>query len=592
LVPSVQEVCNLLDKVNKSPAGPEEISAADCGWTFARPATRIPFQGGERYIISCKELLEGLKKNIQESKDRGHARPGLVFATLGCAGSGKSRLCDEFGHLLFPNTRSVLLKVSYNIVSQSELDREFPLKAFLWRIVASAYNQSHPFPAAYVSRFLSEVQFQNWDMNFDIMYNILKELLDGSLPWVLVVDEIIKASGRHEIPEILSACSQFVRQSTSDVLRCVFITSFIPSTLNDLSISGRPPLYLDQQLLTIDSCFEIAACYGFSDPRSDLKVLSTIRSSGGHPRSLCLGLEYLKRNHSCIVLSELAHRLSNFSGTSLTTNDVVTVFELSFQTYKFSQLPTDVQELMKYGRVQFTVDQVGDDPVGWVSIPPPLIGRAIIDGMKQKEEPFCSMFSLLQQPESTAEKCFECCVTTFDLIKAHFLLPVVPPLLHVVSPPADTHINWHTLRHDFDTTTTDSVFFVRKRRVVFNSEFDLHKRQRVVCQSVTHPYIESMFDAKFPDGSRVKVLHQVKISNTFAEALKALNKAAKLLQDAGWDGKFLLIIVIGEIVSWDQECEYPTLLVSPDQYNSYFSPSFAFPIAIQQLIHAASKKAK
>lgn len=69
---------------------------------------------------------------------------------------------------------------------------------------------------------------------------------------------------------------------------------------------------------------------------------------------------------------------------------------------------------------------------------------------------------------------------------------------------------------------------------------------------------------------------QSKINKDIEDSVGGLNKAAKLLADAGWKGLFLYLIVLGEEAELGTSHEHPTILVTPRHYNEFFSPTFSY----------------
>lgn len=92
-----------------------------------------------------------------------------------------------------PSEPSVLIKVAYNILEHSILDRANPVQAFLWRIVAGIYaSRELEFTVAHVPWFLDTTCITiPVPYDFADVAKFASEFLPNDQHWILAVDELI-----------------------------------------------------------------------------------------------------------------------------------------------------------------------------------------------------------------------------------------------------------------------------------------------------------------------------------------------------------------------------------------------------------------
>lgn len=580
---------------------------AQRGWTLAVPAQKNnTFQEAKENRERGKEAIAELKTNLASSMKGAQA---LTFAVIGCAGIGKSRFCDESQTIFFEGESSVLIKVAYNVVELSEADAQDPRKAFLWRIIAGIYGATHPkFTVAHVPSFLNNLMFSGRMDHMEL--KLVHEFADAMLPknhhWILAVDELVKFPAKDKVPDILSICSEWVKWSLgASFLRCVVMTSFVPGFFDFLSGSNREPIFISPSLLNVKSAIAIATEFGL-DKENPL-VMDAILMAGGHPRALYLGLEYVKDNGAIMPVSQLAKRLR---ANTISLESIPLLIRHSFEPHLMLNLPAELQKLAKQGSLRFAPVKTSS-PSGWISIPLPLVAAAIAqaDPIEKSKAPYSEIWKLVQPTCDNAEKQLEECIHRFDLIKHACGLPVVPPKLHVLPREhgfgtrgqkaprlAARDDDWHTLQYDFKDRSDANVLKRAGTLVEFREEFKhdlLHGRLYVYCPDQSfHPYFEAMYDAKFPDGTRVKVLLlQVKTNNdNLKDSFLGLELAADLLVEAGWTGLFLFVVVLlGEDVAPPEECKHPLLLIQKSDYDAYFTQTFTPIVEMHRFRHQAKQ---
>jgi hypothetical protein len=584
------------------------------GWTLAFPPEAVPvFCGRDQASAVCVQALKYLEESLIGYGDVASAkhRGPLVFATMGCTGVGKSRFCDEVGELMFPGQEVCVLKVTYNVAGPSTLDTRNPEEGFLWRIIAAA-SQKLP-GAALVPRFLDDVLHKGWTITRTRVSEYLVQKLVVGSPWILVLDELVK--GPKENKDILSACSWFVRQSQTmhneDDLstafgglqldsskvsrwRCALITSLDFATVEPMSKSGRLPLFLPQYLLD-----------GVGSRQFALELLETqildkqheacIRLAGGHPRSLVVALqayEAEKRVPTAIAVVKTANL------PSLSLDDLGPIIKASYSPLGLDTIKNDnrLASLWKKGALMFSPLNWGDedDDTGWISLPLPLIAKAITS-KKATEQPYLSFQRMLQHSEASPEKQLEVISLNSDISRAALGMGVVPPMMEVLVPTNDSKRDWTKLQFDFQPTSAivnrPVIQAVQQAGKKYKWELKMNPRE---CKSAwypeiaTHPGFESMFPAKFPDGERVLVLRQEKINADVPAAIKGLNKAAKLLKGEGqWLGLFLFVVTAmgANRPTSLSRAEHPMLLVTAQNAREYYSPSFSTLVQIEFLVH-------
>lgn len=589
---TIAEIVEFLDAANLSTV--EEERESERGWLLAVPLEKNTFQEVEEHIKKGQAAIAKLKENLDSSDVS--AQP-LIFAFIGCAGVGKSRCCDESQKIFFPTQDSVLIKVAYNVVQFSQMETEHPLSGFFLRIIAGIYGAVNPkFTVAHVPSFLSRVtKSGRWSVEWDFVVEFAQKMLPPNLPWILAVDELVKLPVTKETRElILHHCSQWVKLSIgSSHLRCVVMTSFVPKLLSN---SGRAPICISPSLFHAKSSIAMARDFGL-DPENPL-VIGAILMAGGHPRALCRGLKFIKEHGAIMPVSLLAEKL-RAAGIALET--IPLLIRHSFKAVQLCDLPEKLRDLAKHGSVRFAAESRGI--MGWISIPLPLIAAAIdrAHPLDRKKAPYSEIWELMQPTCQDTKKQLEECIHRFDLIKNACGLQVVPPELKVISPHDDHNRgtrgpkapriddakNWHELQYDFTEYRSDVNVLQRRvgDLVEFKEEFRddlLHRRLYVYCPDPCHPFFETMYDAKFPDGAPVKVLLQVKINTDLEKAILGLCTAADLLVKAGWTGAFLFVVVLGEDAPLPEECKHPLLVVQKSDYDSFFTPTFSPIVEMQR----------
>lgn len=181
------------------------------------------------------------------------------------------------------------MKVAYNVFSDA--DQQSPFQAFLWRIIAGIYGVVNPnFTAAHVPSFLAGVRCSGRieEINFEQVVAFAMKTLPNNQPWILAVDELIKLPvAKHVIGSILSTCTKWVQLSeeSSNIWRCVVMTSFVPGLFNFLTLSNRAPIYIAPSLLRAESCGAMAREFGH-DPANPLVMSANSHGCGPSPRTV------------------------------------------------------------------------------------------------------------------------------------------------------------------------------------------------------------------------------------------------------------------------------------------------------------------
>lgn len=591
-------------------------------WNLAFPSGVVPqFCGAEQAKAICARAVLHLHRSLNGFENQSSLdRSPLVFATLGCTGIGKSRLGDEIGNLMFPDDDAEVLKVTYNCAGLSTLDTQEPAEAFLWRIVAAA---SHALPGlALVPAFLDVVMTNKWSITTTFAEQYLAQKLPEDRPWVLVLDELV--NGPKDFKQILSMCSWFVRLSKlgsqqpvshdplSDAMgtlalaenvpamalrpvlrwRCALVTSLDFATLAPLSWSGRKPFLLPQYLLDSVSSRMFAQQLISGDDKDLMPEHDAcVRIAGGHPRSLVVAMELYqsdKRVPTAIAVANAAQ----FPTVSL--EDLRAVITQSYRPLRLGDIESDdvlLGRLFKKGALLFSpLPGEAETHVGWVSIPTAIIAKAVAGA---KEEPYKSFERMLQHPASSPSKQLEVISVYSDKSRAGLGLCVVPPMMEVMKPDGR---DWTTLKFDFDPSKpviVEPIIHAPNGGAPWRLLLDVAACDSFYYPSATsHPAFESMYPAKFSDGTKALVLRQEKINADVPSAIKGLNKAAQLLK-TNWTGSFLFIVTAMEAgaPSSISKSEHPVLLVTAKNTREYYSPSFATLAHVEFLVHLHSKGA-
>jgi hypothetical protein len=623
-IPNVEHIDIVLERLATSSVEPTLMMRK---WTLAFPPEAVPgFCGREQASVVCGRALHYLAESLVGYGDTVSAtdREPLVFAIMGCTGIGKSRFCDEVGELMFPNQNACVLKVTYNVAGISTLDSRNPEEGFLWRIIAAA-SQKLP-GASLVPTFLDIVLEKRWSITRKVVWDYLEQKLPADKPWILVLDELVK--GPKEKKDILSACSWFVRHSQtsqppnpldsehSDKLelsialsglqlsaivsswRCALITSLDFATVEPMSKSGRLPLFLPQYLLDGVGSRDFAIQL-LGTPNLNKQHEACIRLAGGHPRSLVVALQAYqaeKRVPTAIAVVKTAKL------PALSFDDLGPIIKASYSPLDLETIQNDerLAPLWNKGALMFSPLAWGDgeNESGWISLPLPLIAKAITNS-KATGQPYDSFKMMLQHSEASPEKQLEVVSLHSDLSRAALGMGVVPPEMTVLVPNDYPERDWTTLQFDFKSTSaivTDPV--IQAARQADNKYKWVLKTDPRECKGAwypkitTHPGFESMYPARFPDGTRVLVLRQEKINADAPTAIKGLNMAAELLKDEGqWPGLFLFIVTAMEANNPSSlaSAEHPMLFVTAQNAPQYYSPSFSTLAQIELLVHQQSK---
>ena len=619
-MPSIADVDHALAAVAVRGAEVEPVLMKQ-EWTLAFPSGAVrDFCGANQAKAICSRARQHLHESLVGfENDSALDRSPLVFVTLGCTGIGKSRLGDEVGNLMFPDEQAEILKVTYNCAGLSTLDREKPTESFLWRMVAAA---SHKLPGlALVPTFLDVVMTHKWSITKTFAEKYLAKNLREDRPWVLVLDELVK--GPQDPQDILSLCSWFVRLSAlhpqrphgagdgesdppSSALgqltladnartvlrwRCALVTSLDFVTVEPLSVSGRKSFLLPQYLLDGDS----SSTFARQLIRGDTKDLTTehhacIRIAGGHPRSLVVAMELYQRDKRVPTAIAVAND-AQFPDVAI--KDLGAVIKRSYRPLPLGDIQSDdlLNRLFKKGALLFSPLPGTHYGSGWVSIPTAIIAKAVAEA---KEQPYKSFECMLQHSASSPEKQLEVISVYSDISRAAMGMGVVPPLMMVLKP---GERDWTTLNFAFDPSK--NIVKQSVIRAIQNRPWEL-LCSVAACDSfyypsaTNHPAFESMYPAKFPDGTPVLVLRQEKINADVPSAIKGLNKAANLLQTNGkWVGLFLFVVTAmgASSPSSIESSDHPVLLVTANNTQEYFSPSFSTLAHVEFLVHLHNKGA-
>ena len=590
------------------------------GWTLAFPADAVhKFCGDRQAMVTCMKARQSLQTSLEGFENTNSAldRSPIVFATAGCTGIGKSRFGDEIAKFLFPEMQARTLKVTYNNAGLSSFDTEYPEEAFMWRIVAAASGRLPGL--ACVPSFLDVVKVNNWSITRTFLLHYLESTLPMDQPWILVLDEFVKAPPISE--PILSVCSWFVRlsvlepQQNHELLkgavqdlpamsklkitenvrrgvqwRCTLITSLDFATLGPLSLSGRRPIFFPQYLLDGASSIAFVEQLLLPTEQLTLKHLACIRIAGGHPRSLIVAMELLRKDDRVPTPIAVANAAQL---PDLADKDLYYIIERSYELISLAQIEGDalLKHFFKIGTLLFSPVEdfeLVDSSVnkGWISVPTVIIARTVSEATK---EPYVSFERMLKHSASNSEKQLEVISVHSDISRAAMHMGVVPPKLVVINPgPYD----WSTLKFDFDPTSPIDT------RTVIDTHWNIQFDPRC-CNSfyypstLNHTAFESMFPAKFPNGTRVLVLRQDKINADVPKAIYGLNDAAKALQ-AKWTGLFLFIVTAMEAnkPTSIQNSNHPLLLITANNTREYYSPSFSTLADVEFLVHLHSKGAR
>jgi hypothetical protein len=605
-------------------------------WELAFPAGTAPdFCGKEDLMSACQNARDELTESLigLAAQSACHRQP-LVFATLGCTGIGKSRLCDEIGDSMFPTDepgrRAVVLKVTYNITGPSTLDSDRPGEAFRWRILAAASSVvTKVLPGlAHVPFFLDAVKCKRWTITDTFMTECLSNLLPTDVPWILVLDELVKHPlNAAAFGSILTVCSQFVRQSTLcgepygypvgeeladgvrnmglseqapfvDRWRCALVTSLDFNTLSPLSLSGRRPFFLPQYLL--DGEKSLSLVKQLITPPFSLDHMACARLAGGHPRSLVVAAELYEEDRRVPTALAVA-REAQLPDVGIEV--IIDVIKKSYTPTQVSTLESDklLNQLFQKGALLFTPlseEAAEGESSGWIALPLVIIARAVSRG-RASGQPCESFKRMLRHSEVSPEKQLEVIGVYSDLARAAMGLGVVPPMMDVFQQQQEEAREWHNLLFAFDPAKPvcfDSVLHApRGADVPWTVLIDDIK----LCDSVYypdavgHPAFECMYPAKFSDGTKVLVLRQDKINAAVPAAITGLNTAAAVLTAAGWDGLFLFIVTAMEAGNPTSlsKANAPVVLVTANNTRAYFSPSFSTLAHIEYLVHSQHSKA-
>jgi hypothetical protein len=603
--PDCETILKLIQQ--STPKTQEQYVQSEFKWTLARPAWCLEFQLPEelkaRYRVLLREMIQNLH-NVKTSSDR---LDRLVFATLGCPGIGKSRLCDEIHGLLFPGQQTIVLKVTYNIVSLHKLDRTKPADAFLWRIVAAAASHKVPeFSVAAVPVFLEHVK--NIPIDFNAMYALLQGLLPSSLPWILVVDEIVNLTTHGPTPEaravILSHCSEFVRRSkvkqlpalppgqsasydqllkSLEIFHCCLVTSFSPTTIAYQTQSLRPPLLVPQFSLNLVSCQNLAKQMFGGEIGPEIKgyVQTTIFQSGGHPRALLLGLEHLRQGKGCMSWEDMAARVKRV----LSVEDVFRVYLKSFQLCVPAEEP-----LLESGIVLYTPTSLGS---GWLSIPIPILFSALQPHVLL-QPPVWLMHHIVAPPRLSAPKEFEQRAIMSDILRAVMREGRFLPERFTVH---NSMRNWSRLvvRPEFPKRQD---FFVKNKEIEPAPGINFKEPNHFIGRSDQHPHVEAILEAVCPTNDegweRCQVFYQIKINAKLSACIESSNKAVELARAHGWERPVLLVIILGKTPKnagkkIREKTKHPTVFVGPQDFKRYFSATLAHMLELICQMHETSE---
>lgn len=603
-------------------------------WELAFPAGTTPeFCGKEDVMSACRKARDELTKSLigLATQSACHRQP-LVFATLGCTGIGKSRLCDEIGDSMFPTDepgrRAVVLKVTYNIAGSSTLDSDRPAEAFRWRIIAAASSVvTEVLPGlAHVPLFLDAVKHKRWTITDTFMTECLSKLLPTDAPWILVLDELVKHPlNADAFGSILTVCSSFVRQSTLcgepsvcpveeeladgvrnmglseqapfvDRWRCALVTSLDFDTLSALSLSGRRPFFLPQYLL--DGEKSLSMVQQLFGPPFMSDHVTCARLAGGHPRSLVVAAELYQGDLRVPTALSVA-RAAQFPDVGIEV--IIDVVKKSYTPTQVSTLESDklLNQLFQKGALLFTPlsEQAAEgESSGWIALPLAIIARAVSQAPGQPCESFKRM---LQHSEVSPEKQLEVIGVYSDLSRAAMGLGVVPPMMEVFQQQQKEAREWHNLLFAFDAAKPVCADSVLRAPIQKDAPWEVLIDDIKLCDSVYypdavgHPAFECMYPAKFSDGTKVLVLRQDKINAAVPAAITGLNTAAAVLTTAGWDGLFLFIVTAMEAGNPTSlsKATAPVVLVTAKNTQAYFSPSFSTLAHIEYLVHCQHSKA-
>jgi hypothetical protein len=578
-----------------------EINATKCSdeiqrllprkWTFAHPTSGPTFQLQEYW----RTIGQAVKDRVARGCDditTGAERVPMVAATMGCAGAGKSRLCDEAGDIFFHGTDVDLLKVTYNLVPLTSCDRVEPADAFMWRVVGSACGLT---AVALVPMFVEAAMVtKSWTITRELMHALVDSRCKAANR-VLVVDELMKLfthlSDKGHMASVLSVCSAFVTQS-----RMCLITSFSPGPLASMSESGRPPIWLPQRLLAPDDSVRfLCDLMGIEQKALRPAHWDIIVQSGGHPRSLCKGASYFQRHGKTADAMAL---LDGIAATELSEDDIKHIVTASFRPTKIVDIQQD-RVLLKHlrsGTLIFLSEQAsgsdGGSPMGWIAVPAPMVAASVSTATDSSLLATC-LQNVLKRSHHAPSKALESVCIGADELRCKLGLLVIPPNMEVTISQRRksgrsiqrAHVNWDEVA--FLPSTTD--VWEHDSRSILNLDYtyapetaltELKRNVAYVPSNCSHPAFEAMYFCTH----NVIALHQQKINDDLRSAIGGLNRAARELGNY-WEGEFLYIVVCmqaEEAKDLLQGAHHPVLFVNQDNAHWYFSPSLA-PVAMSLL---------
>lgn len=269
------------------------------------------------------------------------------------------------------------------------------------------------------------------------------------------------------------------------------------------------------------------------------------------------------------------------------------IYKASFVPVPFTALAQNIRDQIQNGTVLFSPCTSLPSARGWISMPMPLLCTAI---EAATQDAYTWMKRLCHFSEIDPTKQFEFCVFASEQVKSLMKLPMLPSLgtgtLNVTPPhhgPSGVEeqksYDWSTLKIISDATTTigdGQIFQQRGAEILMHQKYKLKDKQMIICAG-NHAYVEGQLFGTV-EGMPIKVLFQSKINKNIEDSVRGLNEAADLISHAGWTGLFLYLIVLGEERELGTFHNHPTLLVTPQHYNEFFSPSFALTLEVQHQI--------
>ena len=191
------------------------------------------------------------------------------------------------------------------------------------------------------------------------------------------------------------------------------------------------------------------------------------------------------------------------------------------------------------------------------------------------------MFDVSSFVEPTKQ--LECCGYDFDRFRCAERLPVVPfDVRDKLVAKGRRNREWFEgLKFVFNSRNTDSLFASTKvngKATVVSKHVVLTRNEYYFPTDPIHPWIDRACVATGDDNEECLVLYQDKINKDLSAAVKALNRAAKLLMEAN---PSLTVLCVAQVLGASDDTtaqnkfEFSYLLIRTGDVSSFYSPTFA-----------------